>query len=98
MSDKLLDLRKCVFKGADLSGKTLAGALMSETDLTNSNLRVRGSWDALGEGGRCLLGVRVCRAHAALMSRSGLHTLAQPPCKFAPQLGALLTKAPLTPV
>jgi uncharacterized protein YjbI with pentapeptide repeats len=39
VSDKLLDLRKCNFAGKDLSGKTLAGALLVDTDLSNSKLR-----------------------------------------------------------
>lgn len=40
MSDKLLDLRKCVYAGKNLSGKTLAGALLSEADLSGANLQV----------------------------------------------------------
>ncbi|KAJ9508872.1 hypothetical protein QJQ45_028197 [Haematococcus lacustris] len=38
VSDKLLDLRRCDFKGANLSAKVLAGALMSESDFTDANL------------------------------------------------------------
>ncbi len=38
VSDKILDLRKCSYKGANLSGKTLAGALLSDADLSGTNL------------------------------------------------------------
>lgn len=39
VSDKILDLRLCSFKGGNLSGKTLAGALMSDADMSNTNLQ-----------------------------------------------------------
>lgn len=39
MADKLLDLRKCNFKDADLSKKVLSGALISESDVSGANLR-----------------------------------------------------------
>ncbi|MEW5304739.1 MAG: hypothetical protein WDW38_009704 [Sanguina aurantia] len=39
VSDKLLDMRKCSYKGANLSAKVLAGALMSEADLSETNLQ-----------------------------------------------------------
>mmetsp|Transcript_19236 Transcript_19236/g.48961 ORF Transcript_19236/g.48961 Transcript_19236/m.48961 type:complete len:216 (-) Transcript_19236:511-1158(-) len=39
VSDKILDLRKCSFKGANLSGKVLAGALLVDTDLSGTNLQ-----------------------------------------------------------
>ena len=39
VSDRLLDLRKCSYKGANLSGKTLSGALMSDADLSETNLQ-----------------------------------------------------------
>lgn len=39
VSDTVLDLRYCDFKGANLSGKTLSGALMIEVDMTGANLR-----------------------------------------------------------
>lgn len=40
MSDKVLDLRQCALKGADLRSKTLAGALMDkDTDLSGSNMQ-----------------------------------------------------------
>lgn len=39
VSDKVLDLRQCVYKGANLSGKTLSGALMSEADYSDANLQ-----------------------------------------------------------
>lgn len=39
VSDKLLDLRQCMLKGANLSGKVLAGALLVDADLTGANLQ-----------------------------------------------------------
>lgn len=39
VSDKLLDLRQCSFKGANLQAKVLAGALMSEADFTDANMQ-----------------------------------------------------------
>ena len=39
MSDKTLDLRQCIYKGKSLSAKTLAGALMSDADLSSTNLQ-----------------------------------------------------------
>jgi uncharacterized protein YjbI with pentapeptide repeats len=39
VSDKLLDLRQCMFKGANLSGKVLSGALLSDADLSETNLQ-----------------------------------------------------------
>ncbi|KAK9811996.1 hypothetical protein WJX73_007128 [Symbiochloris irregularis] len=39
VADKLLDLRKCNFKDADLSKKVLSGALISESDVSGANLR-----------------------------------------------------------
>ena len=39
VSDKLLDLRKCSFKGADLKAKVLAGALMSEADFSGADMK-----------------------------------------------------------
>ncbi len=42
VSDKILDLRQCVYKGADLRAKVLAGALMSDADFSGANLQVRG--------------------------------------------------------
>jgi uncharacterized protein YjbI with pentapeptide repeats len=60
VSDRVLDLRQCVYKGANLSGKVLSGALMSEADFSGANLRVRlcfppaqFSWNALHAGGDC---------------------------------------------
>ena len=41
VSDRVLDLRKCVYKGADLSAKVLSGALMSEADFSGTTMRVR---------------------------------------------------------
>lgn len=38
VSDKLLDLRKCSFKGADLTAKVLSGALLEDADMSGSNL------------------------------------------------------------
>lgn len=38
VSDKVLDLRFCDFKGKDLSGKTLSGGLLADADLTGANL------------------------------------------------------------
>lgn len=38
VSDKILDLRKCSLKGADLHGKTLSGGLFVESDMSNTNL------------------------------------------------------------
>lgn len=40
MSDKVLDLRNCGYKGADLQKKVLSGALMSGADYTGANLQV----------------------------------------------------------
>lgn len=40
MSNKILDLRQCDFRGKDLSGKTLSGGLLSDSDLTGANLQV----------------------------------------------------------
>ena len=34
-----MDLRKCVFKGGNLQAKVLAGALMSDADFTDANMR-----------------------------------------------------------
>lgn len=50
VSDKLLDMRKCSYKGANLTAKVLAGALMSEADLSGANLQEAvltkvGSWE-----------------------------------------------------
>lgn len=39
VSDKILDLRFCDFKDKNLSGKTLAGALISEANLNNANMQ-----------------------------------------------------------
>ncbi|PSC69801.1 Thylakoid lumenal kDa chloroplastic [Micractinium conductrix] len=39
VSNTALDLRFCKYPGANLSGKTLSGALMSETDMRGANLR-----------------------------------------------------------
>jgi len=39
VSDKILDLRFCDFKGKNLSGKTLSGALFADADLSGANLR-----------------------------------------------------------
>jgi uncharacterized protein YjbI with pentapeptide repeats len=39
VSDKTLDLRQCDFAGKNLSAKVLAGALLSDADLSNSNLQ-----------------------------------------------------------
>lgn len=39
VSDKILDLRKCQFQGANLSAKVLAGALLADADLSKSNMR-----------------------------------------------------------
>jgi uncharacterized protein YjbI with pentapeptide repeats len=41
VSDKLLDLRQCVYTGKNLSGKVLAGALMSDADFSNANMQAR---------------------------------------------------------
>ena len=41
MSDKVLDLRKCSYAGADLRAKVLSGALMSDANYTGANLQVR---------------------------------------------------------
>ncbi|KAK9838046.1 hypothetical protein WJX74_010463 [Apatococcus lobatus] len=38
VSDKVLDLRKCDYKGANLNGKQLPGALMSESDFTGAQM------------------------------------------------------------
>ena len=40
VSDKVLDLRNCAYKGADLQKKVLSGALMSGADYTGANLQV----------------------------------------------------------
>jgi uncharacterized protein YjbI with pentapeptide repeats len=40
VSDRVLDLRQCKYPGANLSGKVLSGALMSEADFTKVNLQV----------------------------------------------------------
>jgi hypothetical protein len=42
VSDKILDLRKCDYSGKNLSGKVLAGALMSDANFAKTNLQVRG--------------------------------------------------------
>lgn len=39
VSDKILDLRQCKLAKADLSGKTLAGALLVDADLSGATLR-----------------------------------------------------------
>ncbi len=38
VSDKVLDLRKCSYKGANLNGKQLPGALMSDSDFSGAQL------------------------------------------------------------
>lgn len=38
VSDTILDLRQCQFKGANLSAKVLAGALLGNADLSNTNM------------------------------------------------------------
>ena len=38
MANKILDLRKCQYSGANLSKKVLSGALLSEADLSNAKL------------------------------------------------------------
>ena len=39
VSDRVLDLRKCQFDGADLSAKTLSGALMSDASFKTANMQ-----------------------------------------------------------
>ncbi|GFR52939.1 hypothetical protein Agub_g15601 [Astrephomene gubernaculifera] len=39
VSDKLLDLRQCSYRGADLHGRVLAGALLAEADMQGANLQ-----------------------------------------------------------
>jgi uncharacterized protein YjbI with pentapeptide repeats len=39
VSNKLLDLRQCDFSGADLKGKTLAGALMGEAKFNKADMK-----------------------------------------------------------
>jgi uncharacterized protein YjbI with pentapeptide repeats len=39
VSDRVLDLRKCQFDGADLSAKTLSGALMSDASFKKANMQ-----------------------------------------------------------
>merc|ERR1712048_278016 len=39
VSNKLLDLRKCDFKGADLKSKTLAGALLSDSSFVGADMK-----------------------------------------------------------
>ena len=39
VSDRVLDLRKCEFDGADLSTKVLSGALMSEASFKGANMK-----------------------------------------------------------
>ena len=39
MSDRVLDLRKCEYDGADLSAKTLSGALMSDASFKNAKMQ-----------------------------------------------------------
>ena len=38
VSDKVLDLRKCDYKGANLNGKQLPGALMSESNFSGAQM------------------------------------------------------------
>jgi uncharacterized protein YjbI with pentapeptide repeats len=38
-TDKLLDLRKCDFKGGNLRAKVLAGALMSDADFSGADMQ-----------------------------------------------------------
>lgn len=40
VSDKVLDLRNCLYKDADLQKKVLSGALMSGADYTGANMQV----------------------------------------------------------
>lgn len=53
---QVLDLRFCKFPGANLSGKTLSGALMVDTDLSGANMRVGrgadGCWRVLAGTGQ----------------------------------------------
>ncbi|KAI8468553.1 MAG: hypothetical protein J3K34DRAFT_8548 [Monoraphidium minutum] len=39
VSDKILDLRQCSYKGANLTAKVLAGALMSDADFSGANMQ-----------------------------------------------------------
>lgn len=39
MSDKILDMRLCSYAGKDLHGRVLAGALLADADLSNTNLQ-----------------------------------------------------------
>ena len=38
VSDKVLDLRKCDYQGANLNGKQLPGALMSESNFSGAKM------------------------------------------------------------
>lgn len=38
VSDKVLDLRKCKLKGADLHAVTLSGGLFVDADMSDTNL------------------------------------------------------------
>lgn len=38
VSDKVLDLRKCDYQGANLNGKQLPGALMSESNFSGAQM------------------------------------------------------------
>ena len=73
MSDKLLDLRKCSFKGANLSGKVLSGALMSDADMSDSNMQEAVltkvcCWVVCGGVVCVCVGARCARAVCALPS------------------------------
>eukprot|EP00891_Asterochloris_glomerata_P003445 jgi/Astpho2/3445/Aster-07045 len=46
VSDKLLDLRKCVFAGKNLSDKVLSGALVSDADFSNATMNNQQTSDA----------------------------------------------------
>jgi uncharacterized protein YjbI with pentapeptide repeats len=48
----MLDLRKCVYAGKSLVAKVLAGALMSDADLSGANLQEAVLTKVGGQGGR----------------------------------------------
>ena len=60
VSDKLMDLRSCVYTGKNLSDKVLSGALVSEADFSNTTMNNATMTKAYAKGanfsGTCQLG------------------------------------------
>ena len=65
VSNKILDLRQCDFRGKNLSAKTLSGGLLSDSDLTGANLQVTASVGRWWWQGMCSAAQRSCAMHSS---------------------------------